>query len=124
MSRSLALAALLAATSAVPAAAADRRAPPAAWALEAPRDCGANGFALPGSAGCVRLSGALAVTTTLRTGGAAHAAPARGTGMFSSHVQGRLAADIRVPTELGPIRVYTAIRVADPRGLGDRGHAP
>lgn len=119
-----ALTAFLITTMAASAVASERRAPPLASGIEAPRDCGANGFALPGSAGCVRLAGAVAVTTTIRTGGAAFAAPARTAGPFSSRVQGRLAADIRLPTDLGPIQIYAAIRVADPRGLGGFGHAP
>lgn len=115
------LAILLAVIGAGTAAAADQRAPGAAFALEPQRDCGANGFALPGSAGCVHLSGAAGVTTTLRTGGSAFAAPARAAGLFATRVHGRFAADIRVPTDLGPLRIYTAIRVAEPGGPG---HAP
>lgn len=119
MTRTVVLMGLLAVTLAgSAAAAADRRARPAAFTIQALRDCGTNGFALPGSTGCVRLSGTVAVTTTLRTGGTASNSPARTTGLFSTQVRGRLAADIRVPTDLGPVRLYTAIRVADPRALG------
>lgn len=105
----------MAASCAGPAAAADRRTPPA-FGIEAPRDCGPEGYALPGSAGCVRLSGSVAVTTRLRTGGAAAGEPARG--VFTTHTNGRLAADVRIPTDLGPFRVYTALRIADPSGRG------
>lgn len=116
------LAALMVLNGVGPALAADRRTPPAAFGVEAPRDCGANGFALPGSAGCVRLSGSVAVMTTLRTGGAGVRATARAPGLFTTRVNGRLEADVRVPTDLGPLRVYTAVRVADPLGLGGAGH--
>lgn len=107
------LVALMAASCAVPAAAADRRTPPT-FGIEAPRDCGAEGYALPGSAGCVRLGGSVSVTTRLRMGGAAAQAPARKA--FTTHVDGRLAVDVRIPTDLGPLRVYTAVRIADPGG--------
>ena len=116
MMRSI-LAALIMIGCALPAAAADRRNAAAASGIDAPRDCGVNGFALPGSAGCVRLAGSVAMTTTLRTGGAATQAPVRKPGFFTTHVNGRVAADIRVPTELGPFRLYTAVRIASPGSL-------
>lgn len=122
--RRSALAALMAIGCAVsgPAPAADRQTPPGASGVEAPRDCGIDGFALPGSAGCVRLSGTVAVTTTLRTGGNAAQVPARTPRLFTTHAGARLAADVRIPTDLGAFRVYTAVRITDPGGLGRAGH--
>lgn len=115
------LAALVAIGALGDASAADRRTPPAVG-IAAARDCGAESFALPGSAGCVRLGGSVAVTTTLRTGGTAARMPVQAPGLFTTHVSGRVAADIRVPTDLGPFRIYTAVRVATPGGLGEAGH--
>lgn len=76
-------------------------------AVEGLRPCLGGGFALPGSAACLRLSGSITTQTTLRSGTGADAGRAR---LFSSGVQGRLAADIRVPTEAGPLRAYLSLR--------------
>ena len=68
------------------------------------RDCPNGGIVLPGSSTCLRFSGSVRTETTVRTD-------------FRSitHTGGSatLAVDARAPTELGPVRIYTAVRVRD-----------
>lgn len=81
--------------------------------------CGAGSFLLPG-AGCLRIGGSVAaeVGTSLFSNlqgqlgqpRAGLASTTRATDLNQPAVQGRLSADVRLPTELGPVRAYVSIR--------------
>lgn len=103
-------------------AAAAERAPP----LPSPHlgACSATtaGFLLPGTGGCltiggfVRAEGAWAIAAPTFALAAAPQAPPRSNGANRSLSQSalgasaRLTADLRLPTELGPVRVFVSLR--------------
>ncbi len=81
-------------------------------AVEGLKACPDGGFALPGSATCIRLGGTVTSTTILRSGKASTAlAASPRQRLFSQSMVGRVTADVRVETELGLLRAYTSLRV-------------
>lgn len=98
---------------ALPPAVPCRAAEQAPLSVQGLRDCPGGGVILPGSDACLRLSGAVSATTAVRT-------PTRGGTMRQTLTRSGTSAhvdlDLRAPTSLGPVRVYTSIRMRD--GLG------
>lgn len=108
MVRMLVVMALVAAQAA-PSRAAER----ATMTVQGLRDCPDGGVVLPGSDACLRLSGAVSATTAVRT------APRSLTlrqALTRSDAAAHIDLDLRAPTSLGPVRVYTSVRLRD--GLG------
>lgn len=87
-----------------PASAGERQ--PLGAAAGGVEPCGLGGLRLPGSDACVRFAGSVRTETTLRLGGAKR----DGAALVRNRAEGRLAADMRVPTDLGPLRLFGSPR--------------
>ena len=107
----------------------------AAPAAELPRlgACGlaGGGFILPGTDGCLRIGGFARAEAAWTTASQVHAlqapaapralTPAASLGRSAIGADARLSADLRLPTEFGPVRAYVSLRSRDGISTGPRG---
>ncbi len=75
--------------------------------------CPNGGIRLAGSDACLRLGGRVRAETTVSSGSAFRSTLTRGRGTTAGlRTVGTVSADVRVPTELGPVRTYLELRSA------------
>ncbi len=78
------------------------------------RDCGNGGMALPGSSTCLRVGGSIRSDATATIGarsGTVHDGLRSVTRLTST---ARVDLDVRTPTEWGPLRAFTSVRLRSP----------